>query len=102
MSVAAANIETERRAVKTAIDQLLVNLRQRNERLRELSVQQQQLVREVEKYRALATLSEEQVSAVIAALARGKYVDYVIGFLLGLASSAIVKFGVRFSVRQRL
>ncbi len=58
--------------------------------LREVRQQLSDLKNEVDEYRELASLTRSQRDAVLAALQRGKYIDYLVGFLLGALSSALV------------
>jgi hypothetical protein len=87
-----SSIETEKKNMSAAIEKLSAGLTQRNRQLREINEKHRQLQQEVEQYKALANLTEEQADAVSAALHRGKYLDYLVGFVLGVASSATATF----------
>ena len=83
-------IEGERAKLDVAIKSLTENLEKRNQELASLQSELKTLRTEVEQYRQLASMSGAQAEAVAAMIQKGKYWDYVIGFLVGIGSSATV------------
>jgi len=76
--------------IDKAIDQLATEIQNRNKELQEIQKEQQKLIDQRDQYKTLAALTKQQANAVTEALRRGKYLDYVIGFILGLISGVIV------------
>jgi hypothetical protein len=92
-----SSIEAEKKNMSAAIEKLSAGLTQRNRQLGEINEKHRRLQQEVEQYKALANLTEAQAAAVIAALERGKYLEYLVGFVLGVASSITATFVSRVS-----
>lgn len=82
-------ISKETTNIDNSIIALTKEIDARNEQLLALRAEQSRLSQQVEYYRELASLTEEQTQAVIQALQRGKYIDYIIGFIIGLLSSGV-------------
>ncbi len=76
--------------VQTSLESALGEVEEQNEQLQALRIEEQRLNAELETYRSLAEISEGQAKALQVMLRKGKYVDYGIGFFLGLLSSAAV------------
>lgn len=83
------SIATEVRGVDQAMDQLSSEIESRNRELEDIQTERQRLTEQLRQYEAIAALTREQADAVTEALRRGKYVDYVVGFVLGLISSGL-------------
>lgn len=94
MQEALANVEEQVSVESKNIDNLMRVLVQeieaKNEQLTSTRMELERLSKEVEHYKTLASLSEEQAQAVVDALNRARYIDYFVGFISGLASSAVV------------
>jgi hypothetical protein len=85
-------ISSETLNIDRAISRFQENLQSQSNEFKRL---QNELVRtkeELEEYRTLASLTKQQRDTLLAALSRQKYVDYLVGFILGVASSALVQF----------
>ncbi len=93
--------DLEGKKLDRSIQDLLSNLEKKNQEINTLSQEQRDLAREVDQYKALASLTEEQAKAVTDSLGRNKTLDNFIGFLLGLASSSIVYVVTRFAGSER-
>ena len=90
-----SSIEEEKKNMTAAIEKLSAGLEHRNRQLREMNEKHRLLQQEVERYKVLAKMTETEADAVSAALQKGKYLDYFIGFILGFASSAAFAFASR-------
>lgn len=66
---------------------LVKDIENKNEQLKNTQIELERLSKEVEHYKTLASLSEEQTQAVIRALNSSKYFDYLAGFIIGLIIS---------------
>ncbi|MFQ6027983.1 MAG: hypothetical protein ACE5Q6_10865 [Dehalococcoidia bacterium] len=97
------DIALESENIDQSIEKLTKEIDARNEELRTLVEEQSRMAEEVDTLRELANLSEKQADAVVEALNRGKtrdkFLDYAVGFGLGLLSSGfffvIQRFGPR-------
>jgi len=94
-------ISKETTNIDNSIIALIKEINARNEQLRALHGEQSRLSEQVEYYRKLASLTEEQTQAVIQALQRGKYTDYIIGFIIGLLSSGVFFALQKFTLIKR-
>jgi methyl-accepting chemotaxis protein len=92
MDSTTSSIEAEKRNMAAAIEKLSAGLAQRNRQLKDMNERHQLLKQEVEQYKSLANLTGEQADAVRAALQNGKYLDYFVGFVLGIVSSITASF----------
>ncbi len=80
-------IKSERGKIEISIQKLLSDFEKSKKDLEKVSEQQKQLKAEAEYYKQMASLTKAQARAVESMLRRSKYVDYFIGFLVGIASS---------------
>jgi hypothetical protein len=93
------DITDEQDKIDNAAQQLIATLEAKNKDLQTLEKQYKTLYAEVDYYKNLASLTESQARSVRQMLTRGKYTDYIFGFLIGVMSSAafhiILKYGER-------
>ena len=98
------DIALESENIDQSIENLTKDIETRNTELRALVEEQSRMAEEVKISRALADLTEEQGKAVVNALNRGKtadkFLDYGVGFLLGLLSSGFILVMQRFTSRR--
>jgi hypothetical protein len=80
-------IETETSYINELIIKTRTQIESKNSELKELNQQQIELQEQMEQYKQLSTISEEQAKALLVALNRNKYLEYLIGFGIGLLSS---------------
>jgi len=85
-------VSRETSEIHTAIAEFQKNLQRQAEDLEKLQDTLRKTKEELEEYKSLASLSKKQRDAVLAVLSRHKYVDYIVGFILGMASSALVQW----------
>jgi len=87
------NVEGEFMQLYTNIDTLsstfIMEIQKRNDELRKLSEEQDRVLSELEYYKSLASLTEEQAAAVIGVLNRSRYIDYGVGILIGLSTGGL-------------
>jgi len=89
LSVSGDVISQEQQKIDDAAKQLISELENRNAKLTLLKDEHRLLMKQVEQYKALASLTERQTEAVVLALERNKYLDYLVGFLIGVMSSGL-------------
>lgn len=82
-------ISLETKNIDHSITELTYEIEQRNKQLKDLRDQQASLEDQVEQYKKLASLTQEQTQAVIEVLRKGKYIDYTVGFIIGILSGGI-------------
>jgi hypothetical protein len=94
------DITDEQDKIDNASQQLVATLEAKNKDLQILEKEYKTLYAEVDYYKNLAALTESQARSVRQMLTRGKYTDYIFGFLIGVMSSAafhvILKSGAWF------
>ncbi len=88
-----AVLTKEGEKIREALATVTKEIDAQNAELNKLQREKEGMMAELEMYKNIVNLTEDQVNAVTNILGRGKYIDYTIGFLLGLLSSAIVAFG---------
>jgi len=92
-------IEKEKTKIDQSAERLLASLEAKNTELRNLESEQNKLRTEVAYYKELVSMTEPQVEAIRNMLGRGRYVNYILGFIIGVTSSVtaygIVKVGPR-------
>jgi hypothetical protein len=102
LSAAENRLEQEKEKVDYSVATLLDEFHKRNKQLVELEKKQRELETEVEQYQLLASVTDEQARAIRGALQRGKYIDYLAGFLIGLISSAVFHLLSTFIKKERV
>lgn len=80
----------EQEKISQSFGNLLTEVENQNIKVEELQRRKSELENKVVKYQQLLSLSEDQVRSVESLLKEGRHIDYIIGFLLGLASSVMV------------
>jgi hypothetical protein len=83
------DIQREQIALRSATADLLRELDHRATLVRQLEKQRDELARQVVEQQALASLTHNQAEAVRRDLARDKYFEYLVGFVIGIASSIV-------------
>lgn len=88
-----SDVELQLSEQSSNIDDLSTGLREfineQNTELAEIFAEQEKVLAELDYYKSLASLSEEQSQAIIQALERNRYLDYVIGILIGLCTGGL-------------
>ena len=80
-------IESETSNINKLISQIKTQIESKNQELKQLNEQQNRLLEEVEHYKKLSSINREQADALLVALNRNKYLEYIIGFAIGILSS---------------
>jgi hypothetical protein len=101
MSRAITDIQSEQSRLGLATQRLLSVVAEQNAAIAHLQNERARLIKQVEYQSALASLTKAQADAVMQALTRGKYVDYFLGFIIGVASSLTATFGSRLFRKRR-
>ncbi len=76
-------ISEETKYIDTLMDNALKTIDITNKELEELQKREKSLIAQIEYLRNLASISEEQTSALLIALKQDKYKDYLIGGIIG-------------------
>lgn len=84
---AAGDIQREQSNIESATKELLEDLDRRGKTIRRLQDERDRLAKQIQQERAIATLTTHQAEAIRLSLSRGRYFEYLIGFLIGIASS---------------
>ena len=69
------------------VDELISEIERRNIELREINQERADVLTELEYYKTIASLTKEQSDAVYRALQRARYIDYIVGFAIGIFTS---------------
>ena len=85
-------VSNEVKGIDAAMNSLRQTLESQQAELLEVDKKLKKSMEELEYYKNLASLSKKQQEAVLHALQKGKYKDYIIGFLLGVLGSALVSY----------
>lgn len=91
-----SSIANERTGIERALDQFRQNLESQDKELKKAQESLQKTRVEARHYKELAALSEEQQNALLHALGKHRYVDYVVGFVLGIIGSGLVALATNF------
>ena len=98
------NIALESQNIDQSIENLTQDIESRNQELTALVDEQARMAEEIKKSRELAGLTEDQAKAVFAEFNRNKvrdqFLDYGVGFVLGLLSSGFYFVMQRFTSRR--
>lgn len=95
------DIQREQSRIEAASQVLQAQVERQNVTIINLTRQRDSLVREVERERVLAALTTDQAESIRKSLNRGKYFDYIIGFILGILSSVVASLSVRLVESRR-
>ncbi len=97
---AESQLSIESRNIDTLTAILIREIEVKNSQLRDIRTELQSVRKELEHYKELASLTEEQAQAVINAMRREKYVDYLVGFGIGIITGGMLFFIQRISSRK--
>ena len=84
------NLEFESNKIQVSLNAVIVEIENKNKKILTLLQREKELKHKIEQYKNIADLSKKKVDAVYNLLNKGKYKEYLIGFLLGFVSSLIV------------
>jgi len=93
------NVSEESKNIDKSINNLLNNIDNSNNELKRLKKEQMKLSSEIDQYKKLASVTEQQATAIRTMIRRGKYLDYIIGFFIGLTSSTTILLIKKYSKR---
>ncbi len=79
----------ESRNIDVLSEAVVSELEKRNDELEHISNERAKVVAELNYYKSLASLTKNQVQAVVSALQRSRYLDYFVGFLIGLVTGGL-------------
>lgn len=101
MTKAVSDIQGEQQRLDVATQRLLAAVAAQNTAIKRLEGERAQLAEQVRYQTALASLTKPQADAIAQSLTRGKYIDYFLGFLIGVASSVTATLGMRLLAKRR-
>ena len=84
------SISKESKNIELIFDEIREELKQKNDELENIKNRELELLKQVEHYQSLASLSEDQVKAVNTALNSNRTKDLIISFIIGFFSSLMV------------
>jgi len=93
-------LDNEGKKIEHALDSAIEEVEAQNKQLSLLRNEKDELKRELDTYKNLLNLSKKQIEAITSVLNRGQYLDYIIGFILGVISSFIVTLAPRLMPRK--
>mgnify|MGYP001806312546 CR=1 FL=1 len=85
-------IETETFNINELIAKTKKQIEDKNQELVNLNEQQNKLKTQLEYYKRLTSINEEQAQALLVALNRNKFLEYIVGFGIGLLSSIAASY----------
>lgn len=85
-------IESEKDKIDNALHALVKNVEEKSNEVLVLQNEHTKLLEDIEFYKSLSSLSEEQTKAVVENLNKGKHKDRAFGFVLGVISSLLATF----------
>ncbi len=94
-------LQVEGEKIQVSLESVFDEVEKQNVELQELRAEEQRLKAELETYKKLLELDEPKVQAIRSLLNRGKYLDYGVGLLLGVLSSAAVAYSSSLLGRRR-
>lgn len=94
------NIDQESKQVKQSISELLKEVSQKNAELRNQKKKQEELLATIKHYETLLTVTKEQSKEIRLSLQGDKYIDYLVGLLIGIASAVVMYFLPKLARRQ--
>jgi len=95
-------IEKESNNIDHIFSEISDELQSKNESLNQMQLREQELIRQIEYYKNLSSLSKEQTNAVVKALSQNNTLNYIISFILGILSSGIVWFLTRIKFTRKI
>src|SRR5262249_35865334 len=96
MAGSVRDIQREQARIEAATAQLVEQVDKQNARIRTLQHEREILAQQIVSERALASLTKDQAEAVRQSLTRGRYLDYMVGFFIGVVSSVTASLSLRF------
>jgi hypothetical protein len=88
-----STISRETSYVAQAMKQVRSNLISQEVELKRVQSELSNARREVAELQSLSKLSKEQQEAFLHLIAKQKYIEYIIGFILGVLAAALVEYG---------
>jgi len=88
----------EQKKMSQSFENLFIEVKNQNAKVESLQRTKSELEDQVAKYQEVLSLSKPQILSVQSLLKKDRYIDYIIGFILGIISSGIVAlsgFGLR-------
>lgn len=85
-------VKEESKNIDDMVSKALVSINQTNKELEDLRKREIKLKNEIEYLKGLASISEEQSKVIVETLSKNKYLDYLVGGLLGFIASLAVAF----------
>jgi hypothetical protein len=89
----------EQKKMSQSFENLFIEVKNQNAKVEGLQRTKSELEGQVAKYQEVLSLSKPQILSVQSLLKKDRYIDYIIGFILGIISSGIVAFS-GFALRQ--
>lgn len=80
----------EQKKMSQSFEILITEVKNQNAKVEDLQRRKSALEDQVAKYQEILSLSEDQILSVQSLLKKDRYIDYIIGFLLGLMSSGLI------------
>jgi len=74
----------ESQSIDTLSDAVVEELERHSNELEDLKKEQAEVMTQLEYYKSLTSLTEDQTQSVVSALNRSRYVDYLVGFGIGI------------------
>lgn len=88
-------VNLEIKNVDDIVETVLQNIETKQKELNTITKSIEKMSKEIEHYRHISSLSKEQAKAVNLSLQRFRYIDYIIGFVIGLFSSFLASVFAR-------
>lgn len=85
-------IVRETSGIDDAIDEFQKNLQSQADELERAQKELARTKEEIKEYETLVSLTKEQQDTLLSVLGRRKYIEYLVGFILGIISSAMVEW----------
>lgn len=79
----------------------MTNIEQKNKDIDRMNKERTLILQELDQYKRLSSITKEQADIIYEALQRGKYLDYIIGFVLGLVSTIVFEVARSLLLRTR-
>ena len=86
-----AAVIRETSSLDSAFSNLQSDIGNQERQLQKIKLELGKALRELEEYRALASMTREQQDVFLRILSRQKYQEYFVGFILGLVGSILVE-----------
>ena len=83
-------IKTESKTIDELFSKIKLELQLKNNNLEEMQLRETELIAQIEYYKGLSSLSEEQVESVMKALNQNSKMEMIISFIVGFFASLLV------------